>query len=212
MVSMETKKWKIFEQVLDNEAKSGKFPWIQDGKSLIRHVVKTYSDTFLPSKWFLFLKGIIYLYLFSLIYFAFQTALNQPSHEIFFTHQKNCIVQPAMLDCKSWSNPLDMEDATYTETNYKTWTMYASLLSCLLLLSYFPYVISMKMKQIRTGCISMWYGIWQMIRTLLFIVVFIPHITWWIWGWIGSVCMIIYTSVLRIPYELFGTFTIPWIL
>lgn len=209
------KKYQIFERVLDSQAKSGKFPWIQDGKWLICYITEKYSKTHkersISSYLIYYWKIFVYLYVLLLIVLSFQTINSQPSLPTLIEHMKACIADPIFPECKNWKNPLESSDESYRNANYKTWTLYTNTLYYLLIVTYFPYSIWWYIKQFKLWDISLLYSLWKVVCVYLFIFWIIPF-TWEIWAFLWSAYIYLYISYFVIPFKFFWTFSIPWIL
>ena len=179
--------------------------------AFIQRVIEEYADSYQSKKiLFRFLKYLFITILVTLSVFSFYKNYNSPWSIAIRENSKNCIVSET-VDCYSGFNYEKYAelDSQFRSDAYHVWTFYTNILTIILCISYLPYKLRKIYRFYKWGDLSLMISIWRAIKVLSLVFI-LPSITWWLWAFTWSITSYTYSSIVSIPYELFGTIDIPW--
>ena len=205
---MFVKKYLLIDQSMRKILASSKCSY----HAFIQWVIEEYTESHGSKNRILFgfLKYFFLTVLITLSIFSFYKNFNNPGVLALREHTMNCIISEKShcfgeFDYDKYSE----SDVQFRSEAYHSWIFYTNILIIILSITYLPYKLLSIYRFYRWGDISLFVWIWRAIKVLS-IVFILPSLTWWFWAFLWSLSMYIYSSVATIPYELFGTFDIPW--
>lgn len=205
------KDYQIIEQSAENILSSHKIDPINLSQ-LKRSIYRYYYDSYTSQldKIYNYLHKWIVLLLLFLSSFSFYNTLTVPSLGAYKEYRESCLISQnencnTSFQYKDWESV----DAEYRDQWFRKWIPYTNIIIILLAILYLPYRSFQIYKLYKLGYCWLLWGLWRFSK-LVALVLILPAMSWWLWAFFWSIVLYIYSNIAPIPYELFGTFDIPW--
>ena len=207
------KKYLLINQSLEKNLNSSQFSQKISPRSFIKNVIDIYwySSEMNFNRLFRYIKYIFVISLVALSIFSLYISLNSPHIKLIREYTKNCTIMkqpecPKEFDYEKWAS-LEID---YKQQAHNKWVFWTNIITIVFFIVIFPYSVIRTYKFYRGWDIPLISAIWRIIKLLL--ISQLPSLTWWLGAFLGSLYNFMYSSLVTVPYELFGTYNIPWVL